>query len=81
MTAFAACWDARNMTSIREIDCPECGEKDGIEVFERDGLTVGESRCRKCGYEIPEEVHLEEYERLRAMAEDGRRYIESMEKR
>lgn len=63
MAVFAACWDVRNMTSISEIDCPKCGAREGIEVFERDGLTVGESRCEKCGFEIPADVHLEEFQK------------------
>ena len=39
---------------IKEMACPECGAGDGIEVFERDGLTVGDSVCCQCGFTIPE---------------------------
>ena len=35
---------------IKEMACPECGAGDGIEVFERDGLTVGDSVCSRCGF-------------------------------
>ena len=45
---------------IKEMACPECGAGDGIEVFERDGLTVGDSVCCQCGFTIPEGVGLEE---------------------
>lgn len=37
------CQEARGMTTIEEIDCPKCGGV--IEVFIRDGQTVGESIC------------------------------------
>ena len=51
---------------IKEIDCPKCGAKDGIEVFERDGQTIGDSVCDQCGFTIPEgvvpELYLEEIE-------------------
>ena len=54
------------MTVIKEIDCPKCGAKDGIEVFERDGQTIGDSVCDQCGFTIPEgvvpELYLEEIE-------------------
>ena len=43
-----------------------CGAKDGIEVFERDGQTIGDSVCDQCGFTIPEgvvpELYLEEIE-------------------
>ncbi len=61
MSVFADCQDARNMQTIKEIECPRCHEPDGIEVFLKDGHTVGESICCKCKYVIPEGVHLEEY--------------------
>ena len=47
------------MTTIEEIDCPRCGGV--IEVFERDGLTVGDSVCEECGCVIPGDVHLSLY--------------------
>ena len=61
MIQFSDCQDIRKMAVIKEIDCPQCREKDGIEVFERDGLTMGDSVCDKCGYTIPEGVILENY--------------------
>lgn len=61
MIAFADCQDVRRMAVIREIDCPKCGAKDGIEVIERDGRTVGDSVCDFCGYTVPEDTVLELY--------------------
>lgn len=46
---------------IKEMACPECGAGDGIEVFERDGLTVGDSVCCQFGFTIPEGIGLEDY--------------------
>ena len=48
---LSGCQEARGMTTIEEIDCPRCGGV--IEVFERDGLTVGDSVCEQCGCVIP----------------------------
>ena len=50
MGFLSGCMDARNMTSIKEVKCPKCGAD--IEVFVRDGKTVGESVCDNCGYMI-----------------------------
>ena len=61
MIEFADCQDIRKMAVIEEMDWPRCGAKDGIEVFERDSLTVGESICDQCGYPIPEGVPLQLY--------------------
>ncbi len=61
MISFAGCWDVRNMVGIHEVDCPRCGKKEGIEVFERDSLTISDSVCSGCGYTIPEGVALEKY--------------------
>lgn len=44
--------NARNMTSIKEVKCPKCSAD--IEVFVRDGKTVGDSVCDNCGYTIKE---------------------------
>lgn len=51
---FADCQDVRNQRQIMEIDCPNCHELGGIEVFLKDGATVGESKCEACGYTLPE---------------------------
>lgn len=59
MSIFADCQDVRNMKTIVDVDCPKCHGKDAIEVFLKDGATVGDSRCEACGYVIPENVHLE----------------------
>ena len=61
MIAFADCQDIRKMTVIKDIDCPRCGAKDGIEVVERDGQTIGDSVCEQCGFTIPEGVAPELY--------------------
>ena len=53
------CQETRGMTTIEEIDCPKCGGV--IEVFIRDGQTVGESICDQCGFAIPGDVHLSLY--------------------
>ena len=52
MGFFSGCMDARNMTSIEEVKCPKCSAD--IEVFVKDGKTVGDSVCDNCGYTIKE---------------------------
>ena len=52
MGFFSGCMDARNMTSIEEVKCPKCSAD--MEVFVRDGKTVGDSVCDNCGYTIKE---------------------------
>lgn len=59
MSVLAGCQDARNMKEITEVDCPKCHEEGGIEVFLKDGATVGESVCSACGYVMPEGMPLE----------------------
>lgn len=61
MSVFADCQDERNKKTIMEIDCPKCQEEEALEVFIKDGVTVGESICTSCGYVIPEGVHLEQF--------------------
>lgn len=61
MSVFADCQDERNKKTIMEIDCPKCQEENALEVFIKDGVTVGESICTSCGYVIPEGVHLEQF--------------------
>ena len=61
MIAFADCQAIRKMAVNKEIDCPKCGAKDGIEVFERDNQTIDNSVCDQCGFTIPEGVVLELY--------------------
>lgn len=68
MSVFADCQDVRNMKTIMEINCPGCQEEDGLEVFIKDGLTVGESVCSSCGYVIPEGVNLEQFLEKQEMA-------------
>ena len=57
---FANCQDIRNQKQILELDCPKCHEAAGIEVFVKDGVTVGDSECAACGYIMPEGTELEE---------------------
>lgn len=57
---FANCQDIRNQKQILELDCPKCHETGGIEVFVKDGVTVGDSECAACGYILPEGTELEE---------------------
>lgn len=61
MSVFADCQDVRNMKTIQEVDCPSCGAAKGIEVFLKDGYVSGDSPCDRCGYIIPDGVHLEEF--------------------
>lgn len=61
MSVFADCQDERNKKTILEIDCSNCYEEGGIEVFLKDGATVGESVCSACGYVISEGTNLEEF--------------------
>lgn len=61
MCEFANCQDERNKKRILEIDCPKCYEEGGIEVFLKDGDTIGDSVCSACGYVIPEGTNLEEF--------------------
>ena len=56
MGFFSGCMDARSMTSIKEVKCPKCSAD--IEVFVRDGKTVGDSVCDNCGYMIKENLEL-----------------------
>lgn len=35
---FADCMDLRNQKQILELDCPNCHEPGGIEVFVKDGI-------------------------------------------
>lgn len=49
------------MKTIMEITCPKCHEEDGVEVILKEGATIGESVCTRCGYVIPEGTHLERY--------------------
>ena len=52
MELLSGCMDARNMISIKEVKCPKCSAD--IEVFVRDGKTVGDCVCDNCEYTIKE---------------------------
>lgn len=58
MSVAVGCENARNMITIEEIVCPDCG--DSIEVFVKDGRTTGDAVCDSCGYTVPEDIYLEE---------------------
>ncbi len=51
---LGGCHDARDMKEIEEMMCPKCHKENGIEMFLKDGYTLGESICDHCGYTIPE---------------------------
>ena len=54
MSVLGGCHDARNMTCIKEVECPKC--KEIVEVFERDGHMVGNNACENCGYIFSDEI-------------------------
>ncbi len=49
---LAGCHYAREMIEIEEIECPKCHKQDGMEMFVKDNITVGDSICDACGYTI-----------------------------
>ena len=59
---FADCMDLRNQKQILELDCPNCHEPGGIEVFVKDVIIVEDSVCDNCGYTLREGTDLEELE-------------------
>ena len=58
MSILAGCHEARNNFVLKEIACPECG--DLIELFVRDGKTIGIEKCASCDYVIGEGLSLSE---------------------
>ena len=61
MSILAGCHEARNNFVLKEIVCPECGEY--IELFVRDGKTIGIEKCANCDYVIGEGLSLSEFVR------------------
>ena len=59
MSEFVNCQDVVNMVGILEVDCPKCGAKGGIELFQRDGRVAEDGICDQCGYVIPEGTMLD----------------------
>ncbi len=57
---FADCMDLRNQKQILELDCPNCHEPGGIEVFVKDGIISEDSVCDSCGYILREGMDLDE---------------------
>lgn len=58
MSVFISCQDVRNNFVLEEIPCPECDEY--IELFVRDGKTIGTEKCASCHYVIREGLSLTE---------------------
>lgn len=50
MSVMEGCHGAKNRVEIVEMDCPRCGGV--IELFVKEGLTVGDAKCETCGYEV-----------------------------
>ncbi len=42
------CQEARMAVTIRDTDCPRCGES--VEIYIRDGALAADSTCDACGY-------------------------------
>ncbi|MDK2943075.1 MAG: hypothetical protein PWP56_2588 [Acetobacterium sp.] len=61
MSILAGCHEARNNFVLKEIACPECG--DYIELFVRDGKTIGTEKCASCDCVIGEGLSLTEINR------------------
>lgn len=57
---FADCMDLRNQKQILELDCPNCHEPGGIEVFVKDGIISEDSVCDSCEYILREGMDLDE---------------------
>ena len=47
MSVLSGCHASRNMITIEETVCPQCGSP--IEFFMRDGMQIAEAVCEKCG--------------------------------
>lgn len=37
-------------------DCPDCGEKDGVECYEQLTSNLKTESCKSCGYTVPYSV-------------------------
>lgn len=48
MSVLSGCHAARNMITIEESVCPQCG--DLIEFFMRDGMQIADAVCETCGF-------------------------------
>lgn len=48
MSVLSGCHAARNMITIEETVCPQCGSP--IEFFMRDGMQIADAVCEKCGF-------------------------------
>lgn len=48
MSVLSGCHAARNMITIEETVCPQCGSP--IEFFMRDGMQIADAICDNCGF-------------------------------
>lgn len=48
MSVLSGCHAARNMVTIEESACPQCGSP--IEFFMRDGVQIADTICDTCGF-------------------------------
>lgn len=47
MSVLSGCHAARNMITIEEAACPQCGSP--VEFFMRDGIQIAGAVCENCG--------------------------------
>lgn len=50
MSVLSGCHAARNMITIEEAACPQCGCP--IEFFMRDGMQIADAVCEQCGFTV-----------------------------
>ena len=69
MSILQGCQEGKSTPKLVEIKCPQCGEV--IEVFIRlgglknaAGVTVGDAKCEKCGYAVPEDTDVSKFESI-----------------
>ncbi len=51
MNTLLGCHAARNMITIEETICPQCGGS-SIEFFMRDRVQIADAICENCGFTI-----------------------------
>lgn len=61
MSILTSCQDVRNNFVLKEIACPKCGNL--IELFIRDGKTVGTAKCDICGVTISDGLQVSKISR------------------
>lgn len=50
MSVLSGCHAARNMITIEEAACPQCGGP--IEFFMRDGMQIADAVCEQCRFTV-----------------------------